>query len=274
MPGGMPYSFEKGPYFSVVESYANSSSANMLKALRHLRDGKPISDLPALDTESLDAGPYDKTALAAHLDRDWFGFDQDPTTGKWAKQPAFDPAANTSTGFWVEWYGDAEAVFREALIRACEICLGLDHGEDPPGRAVPRRWHLEVFWRCPLPWFETWVTWRQHGDARRQGQVTVVVSTPSHGHVVKNSPVRPGEGPQGGYQLDPPKTEGTQGMWVVSQTYHRPWPKIVSEESGLGEWKFPTQGLGYVSEGNVVVVSPAEKEGGVLNPPRAWKPRP
>lgn len=274
MPGGMPYSFEKGPYFSVVESFANSSSANMLKALRHLRAGKPISDLPALDSVTLDAGPYDKAQLAAHLDRDWFGFQQDPTTGTWSKQPDFNPASQSHTGFWVEWYGDAEAVFREALIRACEICLGLDHGEDPPGRAVPRHWYLEVFWRCPLPWFETWVTWRQHGDARRQGQVTVVVSTPSHGHVVKNSPVRPNEGPQGGYRLNPGKAEGPQGMWVVSQPYHRPWPKIVSEESGLGEWKFPTQGLGYVSEGDVVVVAPAEKEGGVLNPPRPWEPHP
>src|SRR5688572_26526361 len=92
MPGGMPYSFEKGPYFSVVESFANSSSANMLKALRHLRAGKPISDLPALDSVTLDAGPYDKAQLAAHLDRDWFGFHQDPTTGKWSKQPDFNPA--------------------------------------------------------------------------------------------------------------------------------------------------------------------------------------
>ena len=48
----------------------------------------------------------------------------------------------------------------------------------------------------------------------------------------------------------------------------------MSEESGLGEWKFPTQGLGYVSEGDVVVVAPAEKEGGVHNPPRPWELHP
>lgn len=65
-----------------------------------------------------------------------------------------------------------------------------------------------------------------------------------------------------------------QGMWVVSQTYHRPWPTPITVESGMGEWKFPTHGLAFASEGPVVVVAPPEKEGGVLNPPRPWMPHP
>lgn len=63
-------------------------------------------------------------------------------------------------------------------------------------------------------------------------------------------------------------------MWVVSQTYHRPWPTPITVESGMGEWKFPTHGLAFASEGPVVVVAPPEKEGGVLNPPRPWMPHP
>ena len=272
MPTGMPYSLEKGPYFSVIESYTNKSSINMLTALRHLRKGLPITQLKALDSTTLDSGPYNKEQLAAHIDKDWFGFRQDANTGAWTKQPDWHPTDNTHTGFWMEWYGDAEAVWRETLIRALELCLGLDHDEEPPRNAVPRHWHLEMFWRCPIPWFEGWVTWRSHGTTRRAGQVTVIVSTPGHGYPVKNTPLRTGEPPEGGYAQDPSTAPGAQGMWVVSQSYHKPWPKTVSEESGLGEWKFPTQGLAYVSEGAVVVVAPPEKEGGVLNPPRAWIP--
>ncbi|MGH9275340.1 MAG: hypothetical protein ACRDZU_11900 [Acidimicrobiales bacterium] len=273
MPGGMPYSLEKGPYFSVIEDFANGSSLRMLQSLRHLRQGLPISDLPALDSTTLDAGPYNTDQLADHVDRDWFGYVQS-ATGALQPQPPWDPAYNTHTGFWVEWYGDSEAVFRETLSRALELCLGLDHGENPAGTAVPRHWRLELFWRCPIPWFEGWVTWRKHGKGRRDGQVTVVVSTPSHGHPVKNTPVRTGELAAGGYALNPVTAPGDQGMWVVSQTYHRPWPKTVTEESGLGEWTFPTKGLAYVSEGAVVVVAPPEREGGITNPPRTWVPHP
>ena len=34
MVGSMPYSLEKGPYFSVIEDFANSSALGMLDALR------------------------------------------------------------------------------------------------------------------------------------------------------------------------------------------------------------------------------------------------
>jgi hypothetical protein len=269
----MPYSLEKGPYFSVIEDFVNGSSLRSLQALRHLRTGLPITQLHALDSVTLDAGPYTAKQLAEHVDADWFGMVKD-ATGAWTKQPPFHPATNTHTGFWVDWYGDAEAVFRQTLIRALELCLGLDHDEDPPRNAVPQHWYLEMFWRCPIPWFEGWVTWRKHGDRRRDGQVTVLVSTPSHGHPVKNSPVRTGEPPEGGYALNPTEAPGSQGMWVVSHSYHQPWPKVVTEESGLGEWTFPTQGLGYISKEPVVVVSPPEKEGGITNPPRQWVPHP
>lgn len=273
MPGSMPYSIEKGPYFSVIEDFANGSSARMLATLEHLRANKPIADLPALDSTTLDAGPYSTQQLRDHLSSDWFGFEKD-ATGQWTKQRPFDPAHNDHTGFWMEWYGECEPVLRESLIRACELCLGLDHGASPTGRSTPRHWWLEIFWRCPIPWFEGWVTWRRHSTGRRDGQVTVLISTPGHGHPLKNTPVRHNEPPGSGYELNPTTAPGAQGSWVVSQTYHRPWPTTVTAESGMGEWKFPTQGLGFVSVGEVVVVAPPEREGGVLDPARKWVPHP
>jgi hypothetical protein len=268
----MPYTLEKGPYFSVVEDFANDDPARMVTALKHLRGGGRISAIQALDSTTLDAGPYTAPQLRDHIETHWFGAVKG-TSGQWSKQPPFDPQHHPNTGFWQEWYGDAEGVLREGLIRALEVALGVRHGEDP-GSRIPRSWRLEVFWRCPIPWFETWVTWRQHGNGPRDGQVTVLISTPGHGHPVKNTPVRQNEPANSGYQLNPVNTGGApQGMWVVSQAYHRPWPKQITVESGLGEWTFPAQGLGYVSQGPVVVVSPPEREGGVLNPPRQWSQR-
>jgi hypothetical protein len=275
MVGSMPYTLEKGPYFSVIEDFANGSLERMLDTLAHLRAGGRISQLRALDSTTLDTGPYSTQELADHLDTEWFGFVRDPTTGELTRrQPTFDPTSANHTGFWVGWHGDCEAVFRETLIRACEVSLGLDHDEKPIGEQTPRRWRLEMFWRCPIPWFEGWVTWRQHGTGPRDGQVTVIVSTPGHGHPIKNTPLRQGEPRDGGYVLDPQRATGSQGMWVVSQEYHRPWPKVMTAESGLGEWRFPTIGLAFQSKGDVVVVAPPEREGGVLDPPRRWSPHP
>lgn len=269
MVGSMPYSLEKGPYFSVLEDYVNGSRQRARSALEELRAGAPIATIGALDSKTLDAGPYDTAALVAHLNTDWFGFQQ--VGGAWAPQDPYDPKTNPTTGFWVGWYGDCEAIFRETLIRACELSLGLDHGESAPMR-ITQHWPIELFWRCPVPWFEGWVTWRRAPSSAAGGQVTVIVSTPGHGHPLVNTPLRKASPPPAGYQQDPTSAPGSQGMWVVSQSYHRPRPAVLSAESGLGEWTFPTVGLAFTSEGDVVVVAPPEHEGGVLDPPRKWDP--
>ncbi len=157
------------------------------------------------------------------------------------------------------------------MIRACELSLGLNHGEDctiPPRR----HWPVDLFWKCPQPWFEGWVTWHQHGPGMHDGQVTVLASTPGHGHPLKNTPLRQNEPASGGYRLNPVAPEGPQGMWVVSQQYHKPRPVVTTEESGLGEWSFLTLGLGFESRGEVVVVAPPEDEGGILPNPRPFQP--
>ena len=273
MVGSMPYSLEKGPYFSVIEDFANGSQARLVQTLTHLRSGGAIADLGAMDSTTLDKGPYTTQGLRDHLNQDWFGWTKS-ANGAWQDQAAFDAITNPSTGFWVGWYGNCEGIFRQTLIRGCEVALGLAHDEPIPPRTTPRRWHVELFWRCPIPWFEGWVTWRQHGAGRRQGQVTILISTPSHGHPLENTPLRVGEPAGSGYAEDPPGPGNDQGMWVVGQTYQKPWPTEMTASSWLGEWRFPTEGLAYEGQGNVVTVAPPEAEGGVLDPPRRWTPHP
>ena len=74
------------------------------------------------------------------------------------------------------------------------------------------------------------------------------------------------------YAEDPPSAVGTQGSWVVSQRYHRPRVTVVSLSLPGTTFPFPTLALAYNSEGAPVTVSPAEWEGGVLNPPTPWLP--
>ena len=109
----------------------------------------------------------------------WFGRIHNPATGAWEEQAAFNPINPTSTGYWRNWYGDAGGIVAQTFIRAVEVSLGLDHV--PPDTDVshlhPRRcWPIEVFWRCPAPWFEGWVTWRR--DDADSGHVRRALAHP------------------------------------------------------------------------------------------------
>ena len=151
------------------------------------------------------------------------------------------------------------------------MSLGIPHTQ-AAAAGPAQHWPIELFWRCPIPWFEGWVTWRARGNAPKGGQVTVLLSTPSHGHPLKNTPLRSNIPADPDYVEDPPAAAGTQGSWVVSQRYHRPRITVLSLPAPQGDWTFPTLGLAYSSEGAPVTVSPAEWEGGVLNPPTPWVP--
>lgn len=266
MPGSMPYSLEKGPYLSVIEDYVNGSRARALEALEALRNDDEIDQLAAFDSQPLDAGPYSTDQLRHHFKRDWLGYRPDGQGG-WQDPPPFDAQTAPTTGFWQAWHGDCEGVLRLTLIRALEVSLGVPHTH--AAAASGQHWPIELFWRCPVPWFEGWVTWRTSAGG---GQVTVLLSTPSHGHPLKNTPLRAKVPPDPDYVEDPPDAVGPQGSWVVSQPYHRPRVTVVSLPSPQGAWTFPTMALAHKSEGKPLTVSPAEWEGGVLNPPTPWIP--
>ena len=268
MVGSMPYSLEKGPYLAVMEDFVNGSEDRMKQVLTGLRNGDPIASNGSFNSSTLNGSPLDHDGLIDHTNRHWFGMTRRPNNQGWKPQDPWNPATNPQTGFWSEWYGDCEGILRETLVRGFEMALGLKHKENVNNSK--RYWYVEAFWRCPIPWFEGWVTWREHDAAPRGGQVTLLISTPGHGTPLKNTPLRPNRQANSGYVKDPPGPGADRGMWVVSQGYHRPWPKTTTAKSGGGEWTFPTMGLGYVSEGPVVVVAPPEDEGGILDPPRQW----
>jgi hypothetical protein len=284
MVGTMPILFEKGPYLEVMEDFVNGSPARMKKALKGLRDGKSILDLGGLDTASIDGANLSEHSpsvqeLIDFTKEQWFGHQAPPAgasarSRKWSPQPEFHARANRTTGHWTGWYGDADAILRETLVRGLEVAMGLSHGEVPSGR-TPRQWVVEGFWVSPSPWLEGFVTWRPTGKRRTDGKVTIVIATPGTGMPVKNSPTRANPAPDTGYEVDPTGgPEVDHGLWVVSHRYHRPETQSLIEPSALGDWAYPTDALTYESQGEVVCVSPSELEGGVLSTSRQWAARP
>ena len=193
-----------------------------------------------------------------------------------------------NTGYWRNWYGNAEGIVREAFIRAIEVSLGAPHKPDQVKlediRAEKRReWPIEVFWRCPAPWFESWVTWRGRpngvvGGVSHSGHVTLHIHTPGHkGSALLTSPLRvPPHNTIDEYREEPANggppylsSEGDRGMWVIAQKNqslrNKDGSPLTVLTSLYGDWDVPHMPLGahYVSEGEVVVVQPNEPDGGV-----------
>ncbi|MBX7160127.1 MAG: hypothetical protein K1X95_07535 [Acidimicrobiia bacterium] len=264
----MPYHLEKGPYLSVIESFADADEATLYDALVSLRN--PASRLEEtggqagpLSSPNVASPAFTNAALKAHVREHWLGHTEADVAGGW-EQPAYGTVSQT--GEWHQWYGDADAILRETFIRAAEVALGLAHGAtlaDP--RTAARRWPVEFFWKCPQPWLEGWVTWRRHGGGRRDGQVTVVIATPGNGAPVNSSPVpaQPSK-PNTPFKIDPKSATGEHGMWVVTHLHNEPAAVQPLRASGRGRWQEPVFGATCESTGPVVVVAPSEIYGGVL----------
>ncbi len=276
---GMPFYVEKGPQFSVIESYVLDDPARGIALLQTLRAGGPpaaqalsvIAENIGLRSPALAAGPDTGDQRVNHLNRDWFEQRLDQQ-GTWQpdqhpQQPAVDQYGNW---LWWQYYaGDVYEIMRTTMIRAGEVALGIASGEDPAhGRAAP--WPIELFWHCSQNWFEGWVTWREHGGS---GQVTVLLCTPSAGAPVRPSPLASGapaaDQQRAGaneYAEQPPTPGGHRGMVVVTHRYHRLvalGPTQLADARGpgmlTGPWRPYWQG-----NGPVVAVSPSEPDGGVL----------
>lgn len=279
----MPYAMEKGPYFSVVEDFVNGSQARAAQALGDLRNGVALTEMGPLDV-ALAGSPYDAASLKYHVNHDWFGFEpvSDATgavTG-WQAQPDFDPVLQPTTGFWQHWYGTPERVFRQTLQRSLEVALGVEHHAGAGGGRVQptRHWPISMFWNCPHPWYEGWVSWKRHGRGTREGHVTMLVNTPAHGPLsgageghhngeLFNSPLRPAGAKPAAikpYEVDPKTANAENGMWLVSQVYHQEYTPVSSAGSPPGQWRPPTLGRPIHSLGEVITVAIAEIDGGVL----------
>ena len=284
----MPYTTEKSMIFQVTESWANGSRDDALAALRHLATGGRISEMAPVGSTNLDQYTgTDATWRRKHVEEHWWGNRQD-ASGAWEKQPPYDPVSNPTTGFWAHWYGDAEAVFRETMIRALCISLGLKRADatrfrelSPKRKTIPvemrgarQHWPISILWKCPCPWYEGWIEFKAYDGkpTAQHGHVTVVLSTPSHGVKLYDTPIRPtnqppvSNDPWGTYQLNPEQPAGPEGLWVVSQSVHAQIASAPSTKTPAGTWAPPTLGTPVFSAGPVVTVATAVGDGGVAPP--------
>jgi hypothetical protein len=287
----MPYTTEKSMIFQVTESWLNSSRTTALGALWHLVDHRPISDMAPVASSNLNYPPVDTVdKRKAHVEEHWWGRKKD-ATGAWVDQDTYDPVNNPTTGFWKHWYGHAEPVFRETMIRALCISLKISRSTAERSREFGVRkpawltqgsqhWPISILWKCPSPWYEGWVEFKDYGAARSvsAGHVTVVLSTPSHGVKLYDSPIRPvgsptvkGD-PYHAYALNPDEPAGPEGLWVVSQAAHTQIPNAKAAPTGAGDWTPPTLGQPVYSAGPVVTVSPAVPDGGAAPPGMPYQP--
>jgi hypothetical protein len=133
---------------------------------------------------------------------DWFGMEK--LDGTWYRPDPATWVPSKSLGHWNGYFGNVELIVCETLQRMLELSLGVAHLDltDAPsggdvdahvseirGRAT-RVWPVYMFLCCPNPWFEGWVTWQCHATTSPlRGQVTVVLSTPSHDRPVTPSPI-------------------------------------------------------------------------------------
>ena len=312
MGSHMPYQLEKGPYFSVTESLLDDLELRIdtLIGLRRKIDPDDMNTLESttLDTAAGNVNTYQERLK--HQNHEWYGR-QPIANNRWADQPKFDENYPKPTGFWHNWYGDAEGIVRETFARAIEVSLGIPHDEDMTDAGWIRQnrkrtWPIEIFTRCPAPWFEGWVTWR--GTSPAHGHVTVHIHTPSHENsVLLTSPLRPGYTiPEYRDEIEPvlplppgvdPKPKlpygGEHGMWVIAHTEQKlvPLPSsvpvvingpvvagngpVVAGPSTTGApptWTVPWFGGMVWSRGDIVAVQPSEPNGGVLPDGRPYIP--
>lgn len=292
---GMPFYIEKGPQFSVIESFVLDDRERGITLLDTLRAGgtpaagalSAIAANIGLDSSDLDKGGQSADSRMGHLDRHWFERTRDKKTGKWSPDPSTEYPAVDDKGRWNWWHayaGDVYEIMRQTMITAAEVSLGVAPGADARlhGRQDP--WPIELFWHCGQNWFEGWVTWRRHGAA---GQVTVLLCTPTAGAPVRPSPLA-GAAPKGeqGRAFAPPYSEKPQpqgksrGMVVVTHHHHeyvQDGPVHVMAQ-GSPQGQLLTPGLGGESGGYdywrgvgpVVRVMPSEPDGGVLPGGRSY----
>jgi hypothetical protein len=195
MPQLMPYHLEKGPTIRLLEQHINASAEDMRAMLDAMRASTGSIDwvltgIPGLwDDPRFAHSPLGSgAAVQENLIRNWLGYEL--TAGVW------QPGAGPTTGYWVAYQGDVNEIVRRTLTWALEQSLGLSPGDTGTGRDDP--WAIEIFWKCPTPWFEGWVVTRPvDGRAgageragERRGLVTVIFMTPSHlGANVAESPI-------------------------------------------------------------------------------------
>jgi hypothetical protein len=271
----MPYTLTRGPLLTLLENALNPKTAEERSArdgvLAALRAGTPLAQIPWVTSAAVAGVAIPGNGLDLRLEEDWFG--NPPVPGR------------HTTGYWVGYRGDVQEVLREGLIRAIEVSLGLEHDASPS--SAQRSWPVDVQWKCPNPWFEVWVTWRQHKSDR--GQVNMLIATPPdwvNRLITQPRFPPPTTGvPPVPTPLDEPTTaDEVQGMWLVTHEHHAPLVhlrridtqeqttrEVVQVNAGEGAplpshdtntWDIPIPSTVWEDTGDVVVVAPPSYAGG------------
>ena len=278
----MPYFVEKGVLFSVVDSYFDNR-ANKISFLQHLRTGGNLWDGGALDQSELPAetGVADTAAVRAHVHDHWVGTSTwavlKPLWDAWAAAPAGTPQpVGAAVGWWLGWVGDVDAIMRQTFVRAIEVSLGIASGASPVNS--PRNWPIDFMFVCAAPIFQSFLTWREHGPAKKAGQVSVMVSTPMFElpppavHVGLYPGALPAADRRTGeYKLNPGTNSADvlvpRGFWVIgheSLVGHAPPSTALNP---VGSWAMDPM---HISEGPVVTVRPLELDGGTRSIGRSY----
>jgi hypothetical protein len=289
----MPYHLEKGATLRLLELHVNKPRSDMRAMLDVLRAsvGKPdwLADaVPTLWQDPRFNNPQSVNGATARDDiiEKWLGYKR-KRNGGWQK------IGGPTTGYWIAYHGDVSEIMRKALAWALELSLGLPPDGKGPGRDRP--WPIELFWKCPAPWFESWVVTRPvnaKGSAHR-GLISVVFMTPSHRlSNVAESPLadnptstvpgatHPVPSWQDDYEQlgaafpDPnmarPRVAAQDrkwATWVVTHENHKTVGSVdvttdTTTFADFAEWGIPQLSI-YKGVGKTVIVSPSMAAGGV-----------
>jgi hypothetical protein len=296
MGEGMPYHLEKGPLLRIIERNLNADRPTMQAMLGTLQaaiatNSESMDWLDAATALWSDPG-FNKplsppgAQMRERIITEWFGYESNGSGG-WRRPPVPPP----TTGYWIGYRGDVHAIVRRAFAWAIELALGTGAKE----HAQP--WPIELFWKCPAPWFEAWVVSRPAAGGT-SGLVTVVLVSPSHrAAVVADSPIAHSDTASPSWAQHPvpsweddyewlgqvthpvadrprvkPATDRDFAMWVVSQREHVRFGNVPRSEQArqedtrvgapFSQWWIPQLAM-YEGRGDVVVVAPSMAAGGV-----------
>lgn len=284
----MPYTLTRGPLLTLLENALNPATPNERvirdNTLASLRAGDPLAGIPWVTSAEVTSVAIPRAPLELRLDEDWLGFS--------------DPPGQGTTGYWVGYQGDVDAVLRQGLIRAIEVSLGIPTTGSPA--SATRAWPVSVQWKCPNPYFEVWVTWRRHTADGREGEVTMLIATPpDRVNRLVTEPRWPPAPPTGVAAAiipleEPIQATDGQGMWLVTHEHHLPGVcDLLVDTTGEREtevldvtpgadllsireldsntWIIPTPSTSWEDSGPVVVVAPPAYAGGA-DPARSNAP--
>jgi hypothetical protein len=289
MSEGMPYHMHKGHTWQTIDRYLSTKhldkraarKALVLGALRDEGTYPRFTDIFTLIAPSSytppGSPPNPVDALIAHMNKDWFGLEQ--TGNTWGPQKPYAPGR--TTGFWSNWYGDAEAIVRATTARAIEVSFNVDHGSDIPtndngevtDETVSRNWPIEFWWLCGMRWLHASLTWRHEHANDRHGVVVVTWITPGNGdEMYHDLDAPPKHNEDHTFAIDPIDASTRFGSWIVGQPNNHTYGAKSWEGTGVGKWPSPVGVTHSSPEGAHVVttVQPAFGDGGVSNQQPEW----